>query len=349
MSTLSEQRFLQRGSVVPFNQKAESSVSVYKQNQIAVHDGPPRTSSLFSPIMLLSGHAGDIFAAKFHPGGTAIVSTGFERDIFFWNVYGECDNYHVLKGGHLGAVLDLQFNTDGSNFFTASTDKTVGMFDFDTGTRVKRMKGHNSIVNACASSRRGEQMVASGSDDCTVKVWDPRRRGAAKTIQLSYQVTAVTFDDTTQCVITGGIDNDVKVWDIRAEKTTMELHGHTDTITGLALDQDGSYVLSNSMDNTLRKWDIRPYAPSERCVQLFTGHAHNFEKNLLRCSWSPDGSKVAAGSAERNVCVWDVVRCNLLYKLPGHAGSVNDVQFHPKEPIIMSCSSDKQIYLGEIQ
>ena len=32
----------------------------------------------------------------------------------------------------------------------------------------------------------------------------------------------------------------------------------------------------------------------------------------------------------------------------GHAGSVNECVFHPKEPIIASGSSDKQIYLGEI-
>ena len=32
----------------------------------------------------------------------------------------------------------------------------------------------------------------------------------------------------------------------------------------------------------------------------------------------------------------------------GHAGSVNEVVFHPKEPIVGSCSSDKNIYLGEL-
>ena len=37
------------------------------------------------------------------------------------------------------------------------------------------------------------------------------------------------------------------------------------------------------------------------------------------------------------------------YKLPGHNGSVNEVSFHPKEPIIASAGSDKKIYLGEIE
>jgi len=56
-------------------------------------------------------------------------------------------------------------------------------------------------------------------------------------------------------------------------------------------------------------------------------------KNLLRCAWSPDGSKVSAGSADRYVYIWDANTRRILYKLPGHNGSVNDVDFHPKEPI----------------
>ncbi|XP_048469197.1 U5 small nuclear ribonucleoprotein 40 kDa protein [Rhincodon typus] len=127
------------------------------------------------------------------------------------------------------------------------------------------------------------------------------------------------------------------------------MRGHTDSVTGLALSGDGSYLLSNSMDNTVRVWDIRPFAPKERCVKIFQGNVHNFEKNLLRCSWSTDGSKIAAGSADRFVYVWDTTSRRILYKLPGHAGSVNEVSFHPEEPIILSASSDKRLYIGEIQ
>lgn len=42
---------------------------------------------------------------------------------------------------HKGAILDLHFGQDGEHIFTGSSDNTVGMFDFATGTRIKRMKG----------------------------------------------------------------------------------------------------------------------------------------------------------------------------------------------------------------
>ena len=84
-------------------------------------------------------------------------------------------------------------------------------------------------------------------------------------------------------------------------------------------------------------------------MKVFEGyHQQNFEKNLLKCSWSPDGAKVTAGSADRMVHVWDTTTRRILYKLLGHKGSVNECVFHPTEPIVGSCSSDKDIFLGEI-
>lgn len=254
-----------------------------------------------------------------------------------------------MLSGHTGAILEAHFSTDGMNIYTCATDKTLSIWDVQVSERIRKLKGHTGFVNSVQGTRRGNQTLVSGSDDCTIKIWDPRKRSAAYSLDNKYQVTSVCFSDTGEHVITGGIDNDVKVWDIRKNEVVYCLRGHSDTITGLSLSPDGSYVLSNAMDNTLRIWDIRPYAPVERCVKIFNGHQHNFEKNLLRCAWSSDGTKVSAGSADRFVYIWDTTSRRILYKLPGHNGCVNDIDFHPKEPIILSGSSDKTMYLGEIE
>ena len=104
----------------------------------------------------------------------------------------------------------------------------------------------------------------------------------------------------------GGLDNVIRGWDLRTDEVVLELKGHGDTVTGLSLSPDGSRLLSNSMDSTLKAWDVAPFSPSERCVATFEGHSHDFHKNLLRCSWSHDGEKVACGSADQIVHVWDV-------------------------------------------
>ncbi|RLV63867.1 hypothetical protein DV515_00017833 [Chloebia gouldiae] len=161
--------------------------------------------------MLLSGHEGEVYCCKFHPNGNTLASAGFDRLILLWNVYGDCDNFATLKG-HSGAVMELHYNTDGSMLFSASTDKTVAVWDSETGERVKRLKGHTSFVNSCYPARRGPQLVCTGSDDGTVKLWDIRKKAAVQTFQNTYQVLAVTFNDTSDQIISGGIDNDIKPW-----------------------------------------------------------------------------------------------------------------------------------------
>ncbi|VDN20307.1 unnamed protein product [Gongylonema pulchrum] len=246
---------------------------------------PSRTSNLLAPIMLLSGHSGEIYAAKFSPDGKCLASGGYDMCVFLWNVYGECENFSTLKG-HTGAIMDVHFSS----------------------ACVRKFKNHKDIVNSCHPSRRGPQLVASGSDDCTVLVHDLRKRDPVATLQNAYQITAVTFNDTTDQVIGGGIDNDLK-------------------LIFLA-----------------KIWDIRPFAPEQRCVKSFGGHQHNFEKNLLKCAWSPSSHRISCGSSDRYVYVWDVSSRRVLYKLPGHQGSVNATDFHPKEPIRKLFSICSRIY-----
>ena len=254
----------------------------------------------------------------------------------------------MMITGHRNAVLEVQWMTDGTQLLSCSADKTVRAWDAETGASVKQMKEHSGVVNSVCPARRGPPLLVSGSDDGLTKLWDLRVRRCVHSFTSRYPVTAVAFADAGDAVYAGGLDNEVHVWDLRTQEESMTLSGHTDTVTGLAVSADGTHLLSNGMDSTLRIWDVRPYAPAQRCTKVLKGHTHNFEKTLLRCAWSPDGRKVTAGSADRNTFIWEVESGNLLYKLPGHKGSVNECVFHPTEPIIASCSSDKTIYLGEL-
>lgn len=81
----------------------------------------------------------------------------------FWQV-------EKIDGYSLSSLIFLFFLSPSSMLFSASTDKTVAVWDSETGERVKRLKGHTSFVNSCYPARRGPQLVCTGSDDGTVKV-----------------------------------------------------------------------------------------------------------------------------------------------------------------------------------
>lgn len=227
-------------------------------------------------------------------------------------------------------------------------------------------------------------MCLSGGDDNQLNLYDLRQRKPSHIHCENSQILAAVFDEDANHIIYAGIDHSIKLFDLRKKAVSLQLDGLCDSVTALSLSPNGNFILSNSMDNLCKFgfisdisgfnsklsfeisnvhkliqtlllsnpvciFDIRPYAPANRLVQTLQGHAHNYERNLLRCCWSKDGNYVSAGSADRFVYIWSANDGRIVYKLSGHLGSVNEVAFHPKEPIVLSCSNDKQIYLGELE
>eukprot|EP00188_Purpureofilum_apyrenoidigerum_P002052 Plantae.Rhodophyta-Purpureofilum_apyrenoidigerum.ctg22219.p1 GENE.Plantae.Rhodophyta-Purpureofilum_apyrenoidigerum.ctg22219~~Plantae.Rhodophyta-Purpureofilum_apyrenoidigerum.ctg22219.p1 ORF type:complete len:361 (-),score=50.35 Plantae.Rhodophyta-Purpureofilum_apyrenoidigerum.ctg22219:367-1449(-) len=349
------------------NGSSESSIVVSKRARVdsgalmdvgASSRKEGRLSLLPAPTMQLVGHESEVYALEFSPNGAVLASCSFDRTIVLWNARGDnCDATEVLRG-HKSSISDIKWLTDGEHLVSASADKTAALWDAMTAARIKQIKGHTSYVNAIDVAKRdtGEPWkIGTASDDRTVKIWDRRQKGrqAAITLEHVYQVLALSFGANEHALFSGGIDNDIYKWDLRApEKEQLRLSGHTNTITGLDVNAKGSHLISDAMDQTCKIWDIRPFVEGgdeSRLVQTLYGHQHQVEKNLIRCSWAPNGEMVASGSGDRMMYIWNAFSGKMLYKLPGHRGCVNDVAFHPEEPIIGSASSDKTIYLGEIK
>lgn len=69
-----------------------------------------------------------------------------------------------------------------------------------------------------------------------------------------------------------------------------------------------------------------------RVYRSLTGAPSGFEQTLIRCAWSrhDNGGRIAVGGGDRTVTVWEVETGKILYKLPGHKGTVTGVDFHPR-------------------
>ncbi|KAG8168902.1 hypothetical protein KVR01_001651 [Diaporthe batatas] len=315
----------------------------------ALIQSTPRTSGLQAPVMELSGHSGEIFTAKFDPSGNLIASGSMDRSIMLWRTYGDCENYGLLTG-HRGAVLDLQWSRDSEILFSASADMHLASWDLTSGQRIRRYVGHEEVINTLDISKRGEETLISGSDDGTIGIWDPRTKNAADYIETQFPITAVAISEAGNEIYSGGIDNDIKVWDIRKKGVVYSMLGHQDTITTLRVSPDSQSLLSYSMDSTARTWDIRPFAPTERHIRTFDGAQVGIEKNLVQASWDKDGKKIGVGAGDGTVVIWSSDNGKLLYKLPGHKGTVNVAEFAPgKDPIILSASADRTMLLGELR
>lgn len=256
-----------------------------------------------------------------------------DRSILLWRTYGDCENYGQLTG-HKAAILALHWSRDSSGIFSASADTTLASWDHETGQRIRKHEGHSEIVNDITASSRGEEIICTASDDGCIGIWDPRVKYAVDFIETDFPITAVTVAEAGTEIYTGGIDCDIKVWDIRKKEVAYRITGHNDTVTSLAVSPDGQSILSYSHDGLAATWDIKPFAPSDRSIRSFAGAPVGIERNLVRANWDSKGERICAGSGDGSACVWETRTGNLLYKLPGHKGTVNDTQFAPgSEPI----------------
>ncbi|KWU44622.1 putative subunit of the heterotrimeric G protein [Rhodotorula sp. JG-1b] len=323
-----------------------------------------RTSGLTAPIMCLRGHQAEVLDVQFSPDGDSLATASADKTILLWRVYGDCQNYGVLRLGK-GTPTSIAY-TSPTTLVAGSSDHTVFLFDLQTGEVLRRFRGHKGVVNAVDVQRggAGRGLIASASDDGTVRVWSEDAKEELEVVELGYPITAVKWSEDGQSLFIGGLDNDVHGFSLTTHAISYTLRSHSDTVTSLALSPSNSQLLSCGMDSTLHLWSVQPFAPTinptnpalhPRLVRSFYGAPAGFEQLLRRASFSrhtsPEGQKgtmVAAGGADRAVTVWDTTTGEIRYKLPGHTGTVISTAWSPKEPILASGGVEGVIYLGEV-
>ena len=122
------------------------------RNDELVTFSAPRLSSLPSPTIKLTGHKGSVYAVQYDATGDSMVSASFDMTCLLWDR--NYANYNMLKG-HKNAILDVKWSADSEYIATASADTTVGWWYANTGERVKKMQGHDGIVNSVDTIQSG--------------------------------------------------------------------------------------------------------------------------------------------------------------------------------------------------
>jgi WD40 repeat protein len=160
------------------------------------------------------------------------------------------------------------------------------------------LTGHRDGIRGVAFSRDG-QILASGSLDSTVMLWDIRSHTRLAILKgHGGPVLQVAFDPDGRMLASASTDDTVRLWDIGRRTQIATLEGHASDAHSVAFSPDGRTLASGSTDGTVMLWDVRRHTR----LATLKGHADW----VTSLAFHPDGRTLACGVADATVQLWDV-------------------------------------------
>ncbi|KAF9953366.1 hypothetical protein BGZ70_000278, partial [Mortierella alpina] len=180
-------------------------------------------------------------------------------------------------------------------------DKTVQLWDAQTGAAGLILTGHTDGVLSVAYSPSGHQL-ASGSSDNAVRLWDAQTGAPLSVLEgHSNPVSSVAYSPSGHQIASSSSDKTVRIWDVESGACSLVLSGHTSEVCIVAYSRNGQRIVSCSTDDTVQIWD----ALSGDCLTTM----HDFDVFLNGPAWrdTDAGTYIATGSSRGKVRLWRLI------------------------------------------
>jgi WD40 repeat protein/serine/threonine protein kinase len=238
--------------------------------------------------------------------------------------------------GHKDWVQAIAFSADSRWLATASTDRTIKVWDVASGALLGTMRGHEGSINALAYSPDGK-WLASASDDGSVRLWDGYSGGHRAVLQGSTgSLFAAVFSPDGKLLASAGRDRTIFIWDVASGKRLAAMEGSKGDVFALAFTPDGKTLASAGADKMIRIWNPQRF---EELSEL-AGH----KDPILSLVYSPDGRLLASGDAGKTLRVWDA-RTLLPVRPPSVGHPMLALAYSPDSRWLAAGSSDGTVSL----
>lgn len=248
------------------------------------------------------------------------------------------------------------------------------IWDPKTGKqRGKLLTGHKKYVSSLSwqplhCQKDSKLLLASGSKDTTIKIWDAVRGQIVFTLSSHTQgVTAIRWSGD-DLIYSASQDRSIKVWRPSDGVLCRTLQGHGHWVNTMALSTDYAirignwdpalqggkqgedaltvynkykgtgeeFLVSGSDDFTLFLWQP---SKNNKPICRMTGHQQLINQALF----SPNGRRIASASFDKSVKVWDGKTGKFLSTLRGHVKAVYQISWSADNKLLVSGSSDSTV------
>merc|ERR1712045_192815 len=150
-----------------------------------------------------------------------VVSSSRDKKIMIWELTPEGEQVGYARralGGHSEPVASVTLSSDGQFALSGAWDRTMRLWDLNTGATVRTFQGHTKDVFSVAFSGDNRQIV-SGSRDKSIKLWNTLAECKFTITEDCHTdwVSCVRFSPNNQnpIIVSCGWDKYVKVWSLQ--------------------------------------------------------------------------------------------------------------------------------------
>ncbi|XP_017865674.1 PREDICTED: autophagy-related protein 16 isoform X2 [Drosophila arizonae] len=304
--------------------------------------GQPNPTKIF---MKFEAHENESHAVRWSPVERMVATGGADRKVKLWDVgKGSTEPRAVLSGSSAG-INSVDFDSTGAYILGTSNDYGARVWTVMDNRLRHTLTGHSGKVMAAKYVQEPIKVV-TGSHDRTLKIWDLRSIACIETKFAGSSCNDLcTTDSLGSTIISGHYDKKIRFWDIRTEKQADDVLMPA-KITSLDLSKDCNYLICSVRDDTIKLLDLR----KNQVISTFSNEHFKISCDFARASFNSGASKIACGSADGAIYIWNV-NGFLETTLKGHSSgsvpffhstAVNAVSWSPNSNSLASVGKSKR-------
>lgn len=224
--------------------------------------------------------------------------------------------------------------------FTDGVDKSIVLWEVESGRKLCRLKGHKTAINCVAFSPDGRRFL-TGSRGGSICLWDAAFLNVIRQFQRRGKpIWSVAFSPDSRLVLSGSAEDTAYLWNVRDGKCLRNFQGHTGGISSVAFSPDGQRALTGSFDRALRLWDMA----TGQTIRRFEGHM----QAVLGVVFTADGKQAVSASLDKTLRMWNLESGRETARLVGHASGVHCLAFSPEGRFLVSGGADRVVRLWDV-
>lgn len=240
---------------------------------------------------------------------------------------GKHPNLGILASRHSMSVTSLAISSDGKTLISGSGDKSLKIWDVESGELVKALPNvHSSNITSVKISPKLDYF-ASCSNDKRLCIWDYSNYRNLRNWTHPSSVVSLAIDPSGSCLVSACLDGYIRVWNIQETQPIQEHPKTTSSAHPLIITPDGQAIISGHGDKKIIVW------------QHFELSGHSQAVSAL--SISLDGQYLVSGSqkgADGEIFLWNLATKEIVQKFIGHCGAISSLVICPNNRFIVSAS-----------